>query len=270
MPYTHNDDNRLWYETFGDGEPLVMIMGLSGSVQAWGLQIPELSRHYRLIAPDNRGAGRSDKPQGPYSVMGMAEDVVAVMDAAEVLDAHVMGVSMGGLIAQELYHRHPHRVRSLILGCTGVGPNDPAAVPADEDVSAVLAMDRDAHSAEEIVTAMNEVFYHPEYRARVPQLDQRLIKLQKLDPQPAHAYHAQLEACFTHTPNAPRLAAIEVPTLVLHGEDDRVWPLENAHYLAEHIPGARLHVIPRSGHMFMIEKPREFNAAVLSFLAALD
>ncbi len=269
MAYIRSGDIQLWYETFGDGEPLLMLMGLGGTIQAWGLQIPTLSAHYRLICLDNRGVGRSDKPQGPYTIAEMAEDALAVLDAAQVESAHVLGVSMGGLIAQELYHRAPARVRSLILGCTGTGPNDPTYVRPAPEAWEVLALDRRSQPPETIIEAMCQVFYHPSYRARVPDLAARLLKLQQAQPQPPHGYEGQLAACWSHAPNSPRLADIRVPVLVLHGSDDEIWPLANAHYLAEHIPGAVLHVIPESGHMFMIEKPHEFNQAVLDFLARL-
>lgn len=270
MPYAHSEDCRIWFEEFGQGEPLVLIMGLGGTISAWGLQIPALSASRRLICLDNRGAGRSDMPPGPYHTPQLADDVAAVLDAAGVESAHVLGASLGGLIAQELYHRHPHRVRSLILACSGVGANDPAHVPpSDPRVREVLAQDRQAGPAADLVAAMTEIFYHPDYRARVPDLSERLTKIQSRQPQPAEAYAAQLAACYSHPHNSPRLGQIRVPTLVLHGEHDLVWPLANAEYLAAHIPGARLRVIRDSAHMFMVEKPREFNSAVREFLSAL-
>jgi 3-oxoadipate enol-lactonase len=270
MPYTRSGDVQLWYETFGEGEPLLMIMGLSGTVRSWGLQIAALSKHYRLICLDNRGAGRSDKPQGPYAIADMARDAQAVLDAAGVQSAHVLGVSLGGLIAQELYHQQPARVRSLILGCTGTGPNDPTYAPPAPHVWETLQLSRSDQPAEKVMDAMYRVFYHPSYRAKIPDLVRRLLKLQRAEPQPPHAYEAQLAACRNHSPNSPRLKDIRVPALVLHGDEDEVWPLANAEYLAEHIPGAELVTIPRCGHMFMVEKPREFNAAVLDFLARVS
>mgnify|MGYP001026068927 CR=1 FL=1 len=269
MPFIRSGDVQLWYETFGDGEPLVLIMGLGGVIQAWALQIAEFAKHYRLICMDNRGAGRSDKPEGPYSITAFAEDLAAVLDAAEVESAHVLGVSMGGLIAQEFYHLAPRRVRSLILGCTGVGPNDPAAVPPEPDVIAALRLDRRSEPLEKVTEAMMHAFYHPTYISAIPNLAARLVKINRDIPQPPHAFEAQLQACYSHRPNSPRLKDIRVPTLVLHGEHDRVWPLANAEYLAAHIPNAELVVIPEAGHMFMLEKPREFNRAVLDFLGRI-
>jgi pimeloyl-ACP methyl ester carboxylesterase len=267
MAYAQSGDTRIWYESFGSGEPLLLIMGLSGTVQSWGLQIPELSRHYRLICLDNRGAGRSDMPPGPYSIEAMADDALAELDAAGVDAAHVLGVSMGGLIAQALYHRQPARVHSLILGCTGTGPQDACYIPPAPHVWEILQLDRAVEPPEQVVEAMVRMFYHPSYRARVPDLVERLLHLQRNQPQPPHAYAAQLGACRNHQPCVPGLRNIQVPTLVLHGDEDEIWPLANAQHLAAHIPAAELIVIPDSGHMFMIEKPREFNQAVLDFLS---
>lgn len=266
MSYVDSRGCQLYYQVQGEGEPLVLIMGLGGHSQSWALQTRFLAQRYQVITPDNRGAGLSDKPEGPYSMAQFADDLAAVLDAAGVDSAHVLGASMGGLIAQEFYHRYPQRVRSLILTCTGVGPNDPAFVAADADIVAAVERPRDDGDPREVLGGMLKAFYHPDYLAAVPDLLERSYALQKLMPQPEHAYHAQLAACTTHMPNSPRLAQIRVPTLVLHGADDRVWPLANAHYLAEHIPGAQLCLIPRSAHLFMIEKPAEFNAAVAEFL----
>lgn len=140
MPYAHNGDVRLYYETLGEGEPLALVMGLGGSIQARGMQIPQLSRRYRLIAMGNRGAGRSDKPDADYTIEQMAEDLACVLDAAGADSGHILGASMGGFIAQAFYHAHPRRARSLILTCTGIGTSlhDPEREPANRRVMAVI------------------------------------------------------------------------------------------------------------------------------------
>ena len=115
--------NELYYETHGDGDPLLLIMGLAADSTAWLFQIPEFARHYRTITFDNRGVGRSSKPPGPYTIHEMADDAAGLMDALGVERAHVVGVSMGGMIAQELALRHPARVRGLVLACTFPEPD---------------------------------------------------------------------------------------------------------------------------------------------------
>src|SRR3954447_9660883 len=121
MPFTHaGDGTRIHYELSGraDGEPLLLIQGLGADMKGWAAQRYALGRRYRLLLVDNRGAGRSDKPQGPYDLEVMAEDAVAVLDAEGIAAAHVLGASMGGVLAQIIAVRHPERVRSLVLSCT--------------------------------------------------------------------------------------------------------------------------------------------------------
>lgn len=267
MPYAINGNTRLYYETHGSGEPLALVMGLGGNVQAWGMQIPRLSQGYRVIAMDNRGAGRSDKPDEPYSIEGMAEDLACVLDTAGVESAHVMGASMGGFIAQAFYHTHPERTRSLILVCTGASLHDPEGEPADADVLDVIGRDRHQSSLRENMAAVAEVFYHPAFRQRIPGLVERLTRLEESLPQPPHAYHRQLDAVRAFHPPPDYQQGIRVPTLVLHGADDRAWPPGNARLLAERIPDAELVILEEAAHMLMVERPQAFNAAVMDFLA---
>ncbi|WP_290652016.1 alpha/beta hydrolase [Aquisalimonas sp.] len=270
MAETNNNGVRLYYEVHGEGSPVVLIMGLGGSGRAWGLQLPDFARHHRTIVPDNRGVGHSAMPPGPYTMVDFADDLGAVMDAAQAQSAHLVGVSIGGLIAQEFYHQHPQRVRSLTLAATGTGPADPAYAPPEPHVREVINLDRATTHPRTVVERMNAAFYHPAYRALVPDLDDRILQFQEREPQPPHAYHAQLDAAGTHAPNSPRLHRVAVPCLVVHGEHDEVWPPANATHLAEHLPDARLELMPRTGHMLPLEQPRAFNRCVLEFLAAVD
>src|SRR5262245_31254254 len=108
----------VYYEEQGSGEPLLLIMGLAADSMAWMFQLPDFAKQYRTIVFDNRGVGRTSKPAGPYSIPQMADDAKGVLDALDIRRAHVVGVSMGGMIAQELTLRHPERVRGLVLACT--------------------------------------------------------------------------------------------------------------------------------------------------------
>jgi len=123
MPTVKVNDVNLYYEVSGQGAPLILIMGLRRNVSWWYQQIPDLSQHFRVIAFDNRGAGRSDKPVMEYSISLFADDTAGLMNALGIKTAHILGISMGGYIAQELAIRHPEMVRSLILGCTSPGGN---------------------------------------------------------------------------------------------------------------------------------------------------
>src|ERR1044072_1532546 len=136
MPHTARDAVTLYWETHGTGDPLLLIMGLGVTLEGWNRLGPALAQHYQTILFDNRGTGRSDTPPGPYSIPDMAADAAAVLDAAAIDRAHVFGISMGGMIAQEFALRYPDRVRSLILGCTACGGRD--SVPAQPDVVAAL------------------------------------------------------------------------------------------------------------------------------------
>jgi len=270
MPYASNGDTRLFYERAGNGTPLILLMGLGGTLRAWGLQWTAFSLSHDLLAMDNRGAGRSDKPADGYSVAAFAADLAAVMDHAGIHSAHILGISLGGLVAQEFFHRHPDRVRSLTLCATGVGVNDTAGVPPTAAVTETLALDPRTTPAQELLQRHVETFYHPDYVAHVPDLVDRLKAFHAMEPQPAHGYKGQLHAIMSHEPNSPRLHRIHVPTLVLHGADDRVWPPANGRYLARHITGARLLEVPGAAHMLPLEKPLEFNQAVLHFLGDVD
>lgn len=270
MPYADSGGTRLYYELEGQGTPLVLIMGLGGTLRAWGLQWPDFVRRHQVLALDNRGVGRSDKPVGGYTVARFADDVATVMDHAGIESAHILGISLGGLIAQELYHARPQRVRSLMLCATGVGVNDPAGIPAEQEIIEIMSMDRTSTPMRDFMEQHVRAFYHPDYLARVPDLVDHLLAFQEMEPQPSHSYTGQLRAALTHTYNSPRLPAIRVPTLVVHGEHDRIWPVANAEYLAANIPNARLEIVPEAGHMLPLEKPQAFNRRILAFLSDVD
>src|SRR5580704_4755103 len=138
MPYVSSGGSNIYWEESGAGEPLLLIMGLGYSLEMWHRSRPALSAVYRTIVFDNRGVGRSDVPPGPYSIAQMASDAAAVLDAAGIESAHVFGMSMGGMIAQEFALQYPKRVRSLILGCTAAG--GPEAVSAEPEVLQILML----------------------------------------------------------------------------------------------------------------------------------
>src|SRR5579864_7810923 len=136
MPFVENQGSRIYWDQQGSGEPILLIMGLGYTSHMWYRIRPRLAEHYRTLACDNRGVGRSDVPPGPYSIPLMASDAAAVLDAAQVETAHIFGVSMGGMIAQELALQNAKRVRSLVLGCTSAG--GPTAVRAEREAAQML------------------------------------------------------------------------------------------------------------------------------------
>lgn len=258
MPYAEGEGAKIFWREEGEGEPLLLVMGLGCASDVWFRATQELARGHRVILFDNRGIGRSDAPPGPYSIAQMADDAAAVLDAAGEESAHVFGYSMGGMVAQELVMRHTPRVRSLILGATHCGR--PHAVhPAQEVIDALTAR---AANPVEAFWAMAPFMFDPSTpRSRV---EEDLGVRGRAFPR-RESYLAQLGAITAWGPSRG-LDSIEVPTLVIHGETDRLIPVENGERLAREIPGARFVRLKEASHVFTTDKTRESLSAVLSFL----
>lgn len=253
---------NLYYEVHGRGEPVVMIMGLGASAIAWDSQVPELAKHYQLITFDNRGSGRSEKPAEAYSISGMADDTAALMDELGIASAHVFGMSMGGMIAQEMHHRHRPRVRSLILaGTTSGGPM--ATLPRPSSFQGFAA--RGAASMSDAMLDGLRLFYSERFIAENRgSLVRRALEHMSLMP-PAYALQRQARATMSFNGHA-RLRGIRVPTLVLGATEDRIVPFPNQQELARRIPEARFVPFEGAGHGFLTERATAVNRAVLDFL----
>lgn len=254
---------RLYYEISGEGEPLLLIMGLGGHVLDWGWVLPErLAEGRSVIAFDNRGSGRSEQPPGPYSIEEMAEDAVGLLDALEIERADVFGVSMGGMIAQEMAVRHPERIGRLILGATS--PGGEASVCAPPEVQAYLEprLDLTLHEA---LWWSAPAGYPQEFIDAHPDIVERKIQANMAHPSSLEAYRAQL-AAYRAFDIGDRLAEIRAPTLVMAGSSDILIPPENGLILAEKIPGAELRIIEGAGHLFWISHPEETYSEVVGFL----
>ncbi len=262
MPKAKVNDIELYHEERGQGEPLLLIMGLGASTLSWSEQIPVLSREFRVIAFDNRGAGRSDKPAVRYSIALFADDTVGLMDVLGIDSAHVYGQSMGGFIAQELALRYPQRVRTLVLGSTSCGGRQ-AVIASPENLTAVGMMN--VLSPREAAERGLPLLYSEAFIARHHDaLIQRSLRDAELRP-PPDAFGRQVQAAIRHN-TFDRLPDIRCPTLILTGDDDKVVPADNSRILAERIPGAELAVLPGAGHGYLLEKAAESNAIVLEFL----
>jgi pimeloyl-ACP methyl ester carboxylesterase len=257
---------RLYYEVYGEGEPLLLIMGLGANHLSWTAQIPVYSREFRVIVFDNRGTGRSDFPAGAeYTIPVLADDAAALLDALGVDSAHVYGISMGGMIAQEMALRHPDRVKSLILGATTPGgPN--AVAPEPEALRSLL--DQGAAIDRSVNPALLDVLFSPGFLAdHGSELVTAFQSMADYPPTSREAYQAQLRAVAAHD-TYDRLPDIDAPTLVLHGTDDPLLPAGNGRILAERIPGAKLVLLNGARHAYLLEKQAEADAAVLDFLRA--
>jgi pimeloyl-ACP methyl ester carboxylesterase len=247
---TRNVDRRakLYFESAGEGPAVLLIMGLGMNATGWWRTIPALSE-FRVLSFDNRGVGRSDRVPGPYTVAEMADDAVSVLDAAGVGAAHVYGISLGGMIAQEVALRHPSRVRALVLGATTRGGS--AHVPASDDVVAFIRL-RAQMTAEHAVWASVPINYAARTRAEGGERIAEDIVQRLRFPVEAEYYSAQLAAANGHD---ARVQDIRAPTLIVHGEEDVLIPPENGRRLAADIPGAELSMWPGAAHLYFTDEP---------------
>jgi 3-oxoadipate enol-lactonase len=265
MPTAKVGDINICYEVTGEGEPLLLIMGYGANSRWWYPQITSFSQEYRVIAFDNRGTGQSDKPDIPYTIEMMAEDAAGLLEAIGIDTAHVYGISMGGMIAQEFALRYPGKVTSLILGCTMPGGRN--MVMPDQEASTVLFdMERRQRlTLEEQARELLPFLFSQEFIDKNPDIIDALIANMLEYPTPPHGYKRQGEAVMGF--NAyDRLPDIKASTLVIAGAADRLIPVENSRILASRIPGAELVIFEDMGHGFTGEAPEEANKAVLDFL----
>jgi 3-oxoadipate enol-lactonase len=237
-----------WEDTGGSGPPVLLIMGLGMNATGWWRTIPALAE-FRVLSFDNRGVGRSERVPGPYTVAEMAGDAVSVLDAAGIEAAHVYGISLGGMIAQEVALRHPSRVRSLVLGATTRGGQ--AHVAASEDVVAFVRL-RAQMTAEHAVWASVPINYASRTRTEGGDRIAEDIAQRLRFPVEAEYYTAQLAAANGHD---ARVDDIRAPTLVVHGEEDVLIPPANGERLAADIPGAELFMWPGAAHLYFTDEP---------------
>jgi 3-oxoadipate enol-lactonase len=260
VPFIDSQGSRIYWDERSVGEPVLLIMGLGYPSDMWWRTRPVLDGHYRTIVLDNRGSGRSDVPPGPYLIPQMAADAAAVLDAAGVEGAHVFGISMGGMIAQELALEFPERVRSLVLGCTAAG--GPTAIRAEPEVTELL-MNRGAMTPEQsALAAIPYVYDRDTARDRI---EEDLAIRRGWFPKP-EGYVAQLQGILGWE-SYSRLPRLNVRTLVIHGETDRLVPLGNGELIAGRIPGAKLVRLPHASHIFPTDQTAAANGAILEFLA---
>ena len=253
---------RLHWESTGDGDPVLLIMGLGLSGGAWWRTVPVLARRLRVITFDNRGVGRSRAFGHAYTTDAMADDAATVLDAAGVERAHVYGISLGGMVAQKLALRHPQRVRSLVLGATS--PGGPRVVRPDPDVIAFFR--RRVHmDAEGALRASVPINYSQRCIEEHPDRIEEDFAQRLAHPFSTSAYRAQLFAAAWHNAYGA-LPDIAVPTLVVHGRLDRAIPVGNGELIAGRIPGARLRVLEQAGHLYPTEESSA-DAAVARFFA---
>jgi pimeloyl-ACP methyl ester carboxylesterase len=267
MPKHKVSDIEVYYEVHGQGDPLVLIMGLRRNVEWWYCQIPTLSKHFKVLAFDNRGAGRSDKPKTDYSIRLFADDTAELMQSLNIKRAHVLGISMGGYIAQELAINYPEKVRSLVLGCTSAGGKR-VVLMSPERLKKFTAIE--GLSPEEILKKDMDIYFSDRFIEGHPEKIKEFIEISLRYYQPADAFQRQFAACLKHdTINRLNHIHITMPTLIMSGDDDPLVPPENSHILKELIPHAELIFFPGKRHCFFIEEADQFNQTMTSFLRSI-
>jgi 3-oxoadipate enol-lactonase len=260
MPVLNHDGADLFYQVEGEGPPLLLIMGLGYPSDMWWRALPWLTPHFTTVRFDNRGVGRTGPgAERPYSVERMALDAHAVLHAAGFARATVFGVSLGGLMAQELALTHPEAVDRLLLGCSHPGGAD---FVADQEALAMLAS-RGAMTPQEAAEAAIPFVYAP----GTPRADiDADLAVRAAHPTDPAGYMAQLTDGLAWRGSLDRLPGLAIPTLLIHGDLDRLVPIENSRRMAAVLPSARLEVLAGASHIFMTDRPARTRAVLESFL----
>lgn len=227
MPKVPIDGFQLYYESEGDGEPLILIPGFASGRSLWSRQIGPLARHFRVISFDPRGVAQSDKPDGEQTISLLADDVAELLTFLDIESAHIVGVSFGGFVAQEFALRYPQMTQKLVLCCTSFG--GPNHVVPEPQVMNEIMQPRAAGDVSEVM------------------------------------YRVQLQAAVGFN-TEDRLAAITSPTLIVSGDADAIVPVQNSYNLARKIPNAELHLVSGGSHTFFMEQADGFNQVLTEWL----
>jgi pimeloyl-ACP methyl ester carboxylesterase len=252
----------MYFEEHGSGFPLLLINGLGSDHLEWLHQIPAFEARFRVVAFDNRGTGRTDVPPGPYTTAQMADDAASLVRALGIPRCHVLGVSLGGMIAQEVALRHPDLVEGLVLGCTG--PGGELSLRPSPEAMAAFALAKGENPEAELRRMVPFLYTDACIRER-PEEIEGFVRRRLDHPTPPGGYLAQLIAAVSHDTSS-QLEKIQARTLVITGDADRLVHWENSLRLAGRIPGATLVVLPGAPHRLFAETADAFNREVLRFL----
>jgi len=268
MPKIESNGIDIYYEIHGSGQPFLLITGLGYGLWYWQKLVAELSDHYQVITFDNRGAGKSSQPDGPYTVSMMASDTAGLLDALELKQIAVLGHSLGGFVAQELAVVRPDLVGKLILASTNHGGMKVIPVTA-EALEVMTSRDGDPV---ELVKRGIDIACAPGYVEKHPEVVKELIDYRFTNPVPPAQYHSQVAAgagtaAYSDAQVDERMAAIKVPTLLVSGDHDRVVPPGNTDLMAVKIARAEVVLVPDTGHMFPIENPAAAAEVIKEFLS---
>jgi len=262
MPKIKVNDISIYYEIRGEGEPLLLIMGIGGKTTQWRWQVDDLARDFQVITFDNRGAGNTDKPDIEYTMKMFADDTAGLIRALNIDKTHVFGISMGGMIALELVCQYPELVKSLILGCTTPGGKN--SVILSSEAQEILISNRKL-PLEEFCRKMLPWAFSPQFLASNPDIAEQWVALQIENPTPDYSYQRQWEATMHHN-TFRRLSQIKTPTLIITGSNDKLIPPQNSEIMAREIPGAKLVILKGTGHCFFVERAQETNQIIRDFI----
>lgn len=254
----------LYVEEHGDGPPLLLIQGLGYAVWAWERQLSAFAQRHRTVAFDNRGAGRSAKTPGPYSIDRLAEDAASIIEGRGIGRAHVLGLSMGGFVAQTLALRRPELVDRLVL--VGTSPGGPSSVEQPRESAGAWEAARGL-APEEFARATMPLSFAPGWADEHPDEFEALLAARLAYPTPPETWAAQYTACMEFLQLGAPVEDIRSPSLVIHGDRDRIVAHENGRLLAQRLPSARLESFDGRGHLLAIEDAPRFNALLLDFLS---
>jgi 3-oxoadipate enol-lactonase len=261
MAIAEANRQRIYYEIHGDGEPLLCVAGLSCDTLVWIPQLQAFSAEHRTVIFDNRDVGQSSMAEAGYDIADMARDALALADELELDSFHLLGVSMGGAIAQEIALQAPGRIRTLTLAVSFATGGAYARRLAEVWGARVMQVGREQHVDELMLLNHSEQFYeNPDMVEFI-----RTAVLQNPHPQPPEAFARQLEAC-SHHHTLDRVGTLTMPTHVIGGEHDILVPVWKSREIAAAIPGAKLDVFAGAPHGLSLERAEEFNAAVLDFI----
>lgn len=259
------NDIEIAYDLAGSGENFVLLHGGQTDRSVYNAVLPTLTENFRVLNFDQRGMGKTSKPDIPYSMAMIADDTAGLMDHVGFDRAYIFGTSMGGMIAQEFGLRHPEKTAALIIGCAVTGGPHPLGLGSNDSKK---AFSTEELSAEERAKALATSIFTEGYVNAHPEIIPALVESREKNPLDPVAFGRRLDAGYAHD-TYDRLPKISCPTLVMVGKDDEIIPWENSKVIAERIPGAQLVVLEPAGHGFWIEQTEQTCEAILKFLAGI-
>jgi pimeloyl-ACP methyl ester carboxylesterase len=255
---------KLFYESHGTGEPVVLIAGFASGAWQWFKQIDDLAKNFRVITFDARGISRSKLDVGEtVSIKAIADDICELLDVLEIKKVSILGTSFGGFVAQDFALRYPERLSKLVLACTSFGGKN-HVLPDNIEALSAFSTIADLNSSERIRKFMIPAFTK-DFAENNFDIIEQVCKLREQNEVPETVYLHQLQAATTFDTQAEVLR-ITAETLIVTGDKDQVVPMQNSINLANMIPNSRLEIIKNSGHLFFIEKAEKFNKIVTEFV----